>query len=137
MVCMLIMQVCIVRISLAGCIAYPLHVVFLSNGDGCCIYRWLTSLFTYAGFPTLTTHSVRKSVVKWAARCKALTADIVLAGRWKNANSESFMMYYQSGELMSKKYMGRDRLGTDPIYQFWVWKPTSFTNIDIPTQRNE
>jgi len=40
---------------------------------------------------------IRRSVVKWAARCGAEMADVIAAGRWVG-DSKAFLRYWKDGE---------------------------------------
>ena len=60
--------------------------------------KWWDLLAVYVGSSLVetTTHSLRRSVVKWAARCGARELDVVEAGRWEDS-SGSFMVYWKDG----------------------------------------
>ena len=94
-----------------------------------CYTRWLEDMFAYVGHPLLSSHSIRKSVVSWAARCGAQTPEIVAAGRWSATGKEcsaNFFLYYQSGEFVAKRWLGPHGNGIDPVWSFWVWTGISF-----------
>ena len=87
--------------------------------------RWWDSLATYVGgtLSETTTHSLRRSVVKWAARCGARELDVVEAGRWEDS-SGSFKFYWKDG---SQRRVEMDEGGTsDPVLRVWKWVPTVY-----------
>lgn len=89
--------------------------------------RWWGSLATYVGgsLAETTTHSLRRSVVKWAARCGARELDVVEAGRWEDS-SGSFRFYWKDG---SQRRVECEAGGTvDPVLRVWKWVPTAYSN---------
>ena len=85
---------------------------------------WFKQATRYVGgtFSQCTTHSIRRSVVKWAARCGAQLAAIVEAGRWANFSC-NFMTYWRDGQAKTAEL---EAVGTaqDPIWKIWGWEPT-------------
>ncbi|XP_066021558.1 uncharacterized protein [Pocillopora verrucosa] len=65
-----------------------------------------------------TTHSIRRSAARWAARCGADDSTIKRAGRWK---SSSFELYTQDAraEMIKEQHDG------NPIFdhKMWMFKP--------------
>ena len=114
------------------------HTNFLRDHRTNGLQRWgvdayrktVSSIFEYVGGPLAqcTSHSIRHSAVKWAARCKARQADVMRGGRWTE-NSAKFMLYWNQGELKSREMLELTR-EEDPIFNFWVWEPTSFEATD-------
>jgi hypothetical protein len=84
--------------------------------------RVLTKIFHGAGYdhPSICPYSLRKSAVKWAARCGADIVQIKNAGRW-SPNSTSYHVYIEEGELDSHTYKGM----VDPIREIWFFRPTA------------
>jgi hypothetical protein len=75
------------------------HHDFLRDGEGktmrICESTWNLS-YVGMGLAGCTMHSIRRSVVKWAARCGAGMADVIGAGRWVN-DSKPFLKYWKDG----------------------------------------
>jgi hypothetical protein len=71
---------------------------------------------------TCSSHSVRRSAVKWASRCKAQMWQILNAGRWMEYTL-SFMLYIQSGARDAERYV--DDPASDPIFTIWTWLPVT------------
>ena len=88
-------------------------------------------MFLYIGddWKNHTSHSIRKSVVKWAVRCGGDVIAIMVSGRW-SSKSKHFMVYYESGRL--ELGMSVDSAGkvNDPIFTFWVWQPNAIHDIN-------
>ncbi|XP_073237628.1 uncharacterized protein [Porites lutea] len=65
-----------------------------------------------------TTHSIRRSAARWAARCGANDSSIKRAGRWK---SNSFELYTQDAraEMIKEHHDGQ------PVsdHKMWMFKP--------------
>jgi hypothetical protein len=99
----------------------------------CCVAAaqyegWLKALFQeymQGDLIECTSHSVRRSAVKWAVRCMADSHAIMRGGRWVTM-SGSFLLYIEDGELKRQENMATSQTSTDPIFFFWVWKPTVF-----------
>lgn len=85
--------------------------------------EWFRRSTRYVGgaFANCSTHSIRRSVVKWAARCGAQTHAIMEAGRWANYSC-NFMTYWRDGQARSSELQA---VGTseDPIWKIWAWQP--------------
>jgi hypothetical protein len=93
--------------------------------------KWVAALFVYVGgeLHECTSHSIRRSSVKWAARCGAAQHDILQGGRWVH-NSDAFQLYIRDGVLKSKELLAHlGAGGVDPIFKFWVWVPTVFEMV--------
>ena len=91
---------------------------------------WTRRLFEYAGgeLAECTHHSIRRSCVKWAARCGGSEHDIKRAGRWKTS-SERFAQYWGDGQtcLEDLTIMRTNNPNfVDPIYAVWRWQPIAF-----------
>jgi hypothetical protein len=71
---------------------------------------------------TCSSHSVRRSAVKWASRCQAPTWQILNAGRWMEYTL-SFLLYIQSGARDAEVYAADP--ASDPIYSIWTWVPVT------------
>lgn len=65
-----------------------------------------------------TTHSIRRSAARWAARCGADDSTIKRAGRWK---SNSFELYTQD----ARAQMIKEHHDGNPVkdHQMWMFKP--------------
>ncbi|XP_078384198.1 uncharacterized protein LOC144666684 [Oculina patagonica] len=65
-----------------------------------------------------TTHSIRRSAARWAARCGANDSSIKRAGRWK---SNSFELYTQDAraEMIKEHHDGQPVLD----HKMWLFKP--------------
>ena len=70
----------------------------------------------------LTSHSHRKAGAEWAARCGASLNDIRNTGRWKDTTT---VMWYLAEGTKYGDQQTRDFQGEDPIFKFWVYRPTS------------
>ena len=75
-----------------------------------------------------TPHSLRRSVVKWAARCGGQQQDIAEAGRWESTGG-AFPQYWRDGS--AKRLRDQASGLRDPILNVWVWSPT----VDEPKTR--
>lgn len=88
--------------------------------------RMLNKLFDNAGFKSATSHSLRKSATKWAARCGQPDHVIIATGRWRG-RSDNFLLYVQAGRDEMEKYKVHKE--KDPIRQLWVFKPCRFDSM--------
>ena len=70
----------------------------------------------------LTSHSHRKAGAEWAARCGASVNDIMNTGRWKDTGT---VTWYLAQGTMYGEQQAADFCGEDPIFKFWVYRPTS------------
>lgn len=94
-----------------------LHVDTWSN--------WIRNAFKHCGgeLADCTSHSIRRSVVMWAARCGASMNAVFAAGRWVEM-SQRFNSYFGDGRVVSKQMLSSK--AEDPILKFWIWKPPAF-----------
>ena len=88
--------------------------------------RMMRRIFKRAGFPQATTHSIRKSACKWAARCGADLHTILSTGRWATMSSH-FMKYIEEGQSDAQKY--KDEGQKDPIRKVWVFHPCRYHQV--------
>jgi|AntAceMinimDraft_11_1070367.scaffolds.fasta_scaffold12572_1 hypothetical protein len=89
--------------------------------------KYAKQLFTYIGeISECTSHSIRRSAVKWAARCGAQDNEILQGGRWVEG-STSFRRYIKDGRVLTLSL--RQGGGEDPVFKIWVWQPTVVDNI--------
>lgn len=77
--------------------------------------------FDVAGFQECSSHSFRKSAVKWAARCHAQYHEVLNSGGWA-VGSRHPMQYYEAGRVERDVY---ERCDEDPVWTFWVYQPHS------------
>ena len=78
-------------------------------------------------FHLLTLQSIRKSGVKWAARCLASHSDIRGTCRHKQT-SENFYKYIEEGCAERNDAIGSGQ--EDPVFFLWRFKPAGIANID-------
>lgn len=81
----------------------------------------LKEIFKLSGYPQCTSHSIRKSAVKWAIRVGAKEYEVLNAGRWR-LGSPWFQDYVQRGKTEKADAESMNG-GTDPIFKFWIFKP--------------
>ncbi|XP_048589426.1 uncharacterized protein LOC125556683 isoform X3 [Nematostella vectensis] len=82
-------------------------------------YRTIFSKMTKALFEKpYTTHSIRRSAARWAARCGADDSTIKRAGRWK---SSSFELYTQDARVEMITELHDDNPSQDHL--LWMFKP--------------
>ena len=88
-----------------------LHVDTWSN--------WIRSAFKRCGgeHADCTSHSIRRSVVMWAARCGANINAVFAAGRWVEM-SQRFNSYFGGGRIVSQEMLSSK--AEDPIKRFWM-----------------
>jgi hypothetical protein len=86
---------------------------------------WIRSAFKRCGgaLADCTSHSIRRSVVMWAARCGANMNAVFAAGRWVEM-SQRFNSYFGDGRIVSHQMLSSK--AEDPIKRFWMWKPITF-----------
>ena len=87
--------------------------------------NWIRSAFKRCGgeLADCTSHSIRRSVVMWAARCGASMNAVFAAGRWVEM-SQRFNSYFGEGRIVSEEMLSSK--AEDPIKRFWMWKPITF-----------
>jgi hypothetical protein len=76
----------------------------------------------------LIPHSIRKSAIKWAARCHAQEYQI-RNNSGHSESSASWLRYIEDGMIESRE-MTQGPNGTmilDPIFSVWTWKPVTFS----------
>ena len=87
-----------------------------------CYSMWWSKFCEYVGGGLVacrtTTHSNRRSVVKWGARSGGQWMDLQVAGRW--LTNHSFMTYWKDGEALKKHARPGER---DVINDIWLWVP--------------
>ncbi|XP_048581648.1 uncharacterized protein LOC116614190 isoform X2 [Nematostella vectensis] len=82
-------------------------------------YRTIFSKMTKALFEKpYTTHSIRRSAARWAARCGADDSTIKRTGRWK---SSSFELYTQDARAEMITELHDDNPSQDHL--LWMFKP--------------
>jgi hypothetical protein len=91
--------------------------VLLETGTYC---NWIKKMFFQAGngLELCSTHSFRRSAVKWAVRCGLDTHLIIDLGRWSSASvgNASFMRYIKDGVA---RYAASKNGVIDPVWAFW------------------
>jgi hypothetical protein len=82
----------------------------------------LKQLFYNTGYSTAKPYTIRKSSMKWAARCGGREWEIKCFSRHVS-NSKSFYRYIEEGGQDAKQATSS---GTreDPIRRLWVFHPT-------------
>ena len=83
---------------------------------------WWRNLASYVGgtLAGTSTHSLRRSVVKWAARCGGNESDVVEGGRWESLGG-CFQAYWRDG---SQRRIECETGGApDPVLRVWKWEP--------------
>ena len=86
----------------------------------------LRRVFIAVFMPHLIPHSLRKSGIKWAARCHAQDYEIRLNSR-HSPNSNTLCVYIEGGMIESDEAT-IDALGCiilDPIFFLWCWRPVT------------
>ena len=78
-----------------------------------------------AGFKKLTTHSLRKTSAKWAARCGQDINVVTHCGRWSE-NSTSVGRYVEEGQTEALYHLN-ELNQRDPIRKVWVFRPCLFS----------
>jgi hypothetical protein len=84
------------------------------------VWRNNATKYVKNGLEKCSSHAIRHSVVKWAARCDAKENDIIEAGRWVG-NSQHFHLYWKDG--VGRRAEQAALCMPDPIYTIWFWTP--------------
>ena len=76
-------------------------------------------VFQSAGYPDLTSHSLRRSTYQWAGRCNGLESKMKLTAR-HSGKTNCFVTYLQDGYDERSRHVEAGE--PDPIDKLWVWK---------------